>query len=402
MNFKYQAVSDKGEKKNGVVEAINKDAAITALQRRGLVVVGLAPEDEKKGLASISFFAGTVPMKDVVIASRQISTLFEAQVSALKAFSLMATNAENKTLAKAFETIVSDLQAGSSISGALEKHPKIFSAFYVSMIKSGEESGKLTQTFAYLAEYLDRQYALSKKIKNALIYPAFVVGIFFTVMTLMLVIVIPKLSKIILDSGQVVPWYTKMVMFASDMLVHYGIFVLIIIVAFVGYVIYLSRSETGKAFLDRTKIAVPVFGPLFRKMYLARLADNMDTMLSSGIPIVRAIEITADIVDNQTYHDILRQSAEKVKGGVTFSDSLEGNPEIPQVLTQMIKVGEESGAMGSILKTLAKFYKREVDDAVDTMVGLIEPLMIVGLGLGVGTLLVSVLMPIYNIAGGIN
>ncbi len=341
-------------------------------------------------------------MKDVVIASRQISTLFEAQVSALKAFSLMSTNAENKTLAKAFETIVSDLQAGSSISNALEKHPKIFSAFYVSMIKSGEESGKLTQTFAYLAEYLDRQYALSKKIKNALIYPAFVVGIFFTVMTLMLVIVIPKLSKIILDSGQIVPWYTKMVMFASDALVNYGIFVLIIIFAFVGYVVYLSRTNSGKAFLDRTKIAVPIFGPLFRKMYLARLADNMDTMLSSGIPIVRAIEITADIVDNQTYHDILRQSAEKVKGGVTFSDSLEGNPEIPQVLTQMIKVGEESGAMGSILKTLAKFYKREVDDAVDTMVGLIEPLMIVGLGLGVGTLLVSVLMPIYNIAGGIN
>ncbi len=400
MNFKYQAVGDKGEKKNGIVEAVTRDAAITALQRRGLVVVTLVSEDEKKGF-NLSFFE-SVPMKDVVIMSRQISTLFEAQVSALKAFNLMSGNAENKMLSKALETIGSDLQAGSSISGALSKHPKIFSDFYVSMVKSGEESGKLTQTFSYLAEYLDRQYALTKKIKNALIYPAFVIGIFFTVMTLMLVLVIPKLSKIIIESGQVVPWYTKMVMWASDTLVHYGFFVVIIIFAFVGYVVYLSRTTSGQQFLDRTKIAVPVFGPLFRKMYLARLADNMDTMLSSGIPIVRAIEITGDVVDNQVYHDILRQAAEKVKGGTTFSDSIDGHPEIAPILVQMIKVGEESGAMGTILKTLAKFYKREVDDAVDTMVGLIEPLMIVGLGLGVGTLLVSVLMPIYNIAGGIN
>ncbi len=400
MNFRYTAVTDKGEKRDGVIEAVNRDLAISGLQRRGLIVTSVKSEDESKKWFEVSLFE-KVPMKEVVILSRQMSTLFEAQVSALKAFSLLANNTENKLLSRKMNQIVSDLQAGSSIAGALAKHPDVFSDFYVNMVKAGEESGKLTQVFLYLADYLDRQYALNSKTKHALVYPAFVITIFIVVMVLMFTVVVPRLSGIILESGQEIPFYTKIVLWVSDFLVSYGIFLLIFVVIFIGYFIRLARSKKGKKLIDDVKLTIPVVGNLFRKIYLARIADNMDTMLSAGIPIVRSIEITSNVVGNKRFQEILKESMEAVKAGKNFSQSLEIHEEIPKIMPQIIRVGEETGSLGSILKMLAKFYKREVDEAVDTLVGLIEPFMIISLGLGVGLLLVSVLVPIYNIAGGI-
>ncbi len=400
MNFKYKAVTNTGEKKEGAVDAPSKDLAILALQRRGLIIVSIKGEEEKSVL-QISIFEH-VPQKEIVILSRQISTLFEAQVSALKAFSLLAANAENKLLKAKLTTVVDDLQAGFSISGALAKHPDVFSDFYVNMVKAGEESGKLNQTFGYLAEYLDRSYELTAKTRNALIYPAFVIFVFFAVMILMFVLVIPKLSAIIVESGQDVPVYTRIVMNISSFFVNYGLFVLIFFLIGVGYVWWLSRKEVGKTYLDNLKLSIPAVGPLFRKLYLSRMADNMDTMLSSGISIVRAIEITGEVVGNKVYALILKDAGEAVKSGASLSDSLAKHQHIPGIMVQMVKVGEETGGLAGILKTLARFYKREVDDAVDTLVSLIEPIMIVTLGLGVGVLLVSVLVPIYNIASSIH
>ncbi len=400
MNFRYTAVTDKGEKRDGVIEAVNRDLAISGLQRRGLIVTSVKSEEEAKKWFQVTLFE-KVPMKEIVILSRQMSTLFEAQVSALKAFSLLANNTENKLLARKMNQIVSDLQAGSSIAGALAKHPDVFSDFYVNMVKAGEESGKLTQVFLFLADYLDRQYALTSKTKHALVYPAFVISIFIVVMVLMFTVVVPRLSGIILESGQEIPFYTKIVLWVSDFLVNYGIFFLIFIVIFGLYIVRLARSKKGKKLIDDVKLTIPVVGPLFRKIYLARIADNMDTMLSAGIPIVRSIEITGNVVGNKRYQEVLRQSMEAVKAGKSFSQSLEIHEEIPKIMPQIIRVGEETGSLGQILKMLAKFYKREVDEAVDTLVGLIEPFMIISLGLGVGLLLVSVLVPIYNIAGGI-
>lgn len=401
MNFKYSAITNKGEKREGMIEAVNRELAVIGLQHRGLIVVEIKSEEEAKAWFEITLFE-KVPMKDIVILSRQMSTLFEAQVSALKAFSLLAENTENKLLGKKLNQIVSDLQAGSSIAGALGKHKDVFSDFYVNMIKAGEESGKLTQVFTFLADYLDRQYALTSKTKHALVYPAFVIGIFITVMVLMFTVVVPKLSAIITESGQEIPFYTKIVMQTSDLMVNYGIFILIAAIVFVGYVVHLTRTKKGKELLDSIKLDVPILGNLYRKLYLARIADNMDTMLSSGIPIVRAIEITANVVDNRVYQAIMLDAMEAVKAGKSLSQSLEVHKEIPKIMPQIVRVGEETGALGSILKMLAKFYNREVDEAVDTLVGLIEPFMIISLGLGVGLLLVSILVPIYNIAGGIS
>ncbi|MEX2052562.1 MAG: type II secretion system F family protein [Candidatus Paceibacterota bacterium] len=402
MLFKYTAVDSAGVSKEGEIDAPNRDIAISGLQRRGLVIISIKNESENKSIFDMQFFE-RVSMKDIVILSRQISTLFEAQVSALKAFTMLATNTENKLLGRKLTQIGDDLQAGVSISGSLARHPDVFSDFYVNMVKVGEETGKLNQTFLHLAEYLDRQYALTSKTRNALIYPVFVVFTFIVVMSLMFVLVIPKLSAIILESGQEVPFYTKIVIAISDIFVNYGFLVVIFAIMLGVWVWRLSLTNAGKEYIDKTRLSMPAIGNLYRKLYLSRISDNMDTMLSSGVPIVRAIDITSDVVGSRVYRQILVDVADGVKSGLALSVAFERHSEyVPGIMVQMIKVGEETGSLGAILKTLTDFYKREVDDAVDTLVGMIEPIMIVVLGLGVGILLVSVLMPIYNLAGGIN
>ncbi len=400
MNYVYTAITDKGEKREGMIEAVNQELAIAGLQRRGLIVTSIKDEEHAKKWFEITLFEH-VPMKDVVIFSRQVSTLFEAQVSALKAFTLLSENTENKLLGRKLSTIVSDLQAGSSIAGAMAKQSDVFSDFYVNMVKAGEESGKLTQVFSFLADYLDRQYALTTKTKNAFVYPIFVISVFFIVMILMFTVIVPKLSDIITQSGQPIPVYTQIVFAISNIFINYGIFMLIFVVLAVAALIYMARTPKGKQVVDDIKFGFPVVGNLYSKLYLARIADNMDTMLSSGIPIVRAIEITAQVVGNKRYQGIMMNTMEGVKAGKSFSQALAEHPEIPKLMPQIIRVGEETGSVGSILKMLAKFYNREVDQAIDTLVGLIEPFMIVFLGIGVGILLVSILVPIYNIAGGI-
>jgi type IV pilus assembly protein PilC len=401
MNYLYAALTDKGEKREGTIEAVNQELAVAGLQRRGLIVTSIKSEEASKKWFELTLFEH-VPLKDVVILSRQMSTLFEAQVSALKAFSLLADNTENKLLGRKLNTIVADLQAGSSIAGAMLKQNDVFSDFYCNMVKAGEESGNLTQVFSFLADYLDRQYALTSKTKNALVYPAFVIGVFFIVMILMFTVIVPKLSGIIQDSGQAVPVYTQVMFDISAFLINYGIFLLIFVVVFIAYVIYIAQTKKGKQLLDDVKFGLPLFGNLYHKLYLARIADNMDTMLSSGIPIVRAIEITAQVVGNKRYQAIMLETMEAVKAGKAFSQALGDHADIPRLMSQIIRVGEETGSVGSILKMLARFYNREVDQTIDTLVGLIEPFMIVALGLGVGILLISILVPIYNIAGGIN
>ena len=403
MLFRYKVIGQDGQMKTGEIDAISNDSAIASLQRRGLIVVGVDKIGEAKGLSRALPFlgGGGVPMADVVIMSRQIATLFEAQVSAVKAFNLMGEASSNRTLRITLQAVSQDIQGGITIAEALNKYPKVFSDFYVNMVRAGEESGKLTDVFSYLADYLDRQHQLTSKTKNALIYPAFVIFTFMVVMILMLTLVIPKLSQILIESGQQIPLYTKVVIALSNFFVHYGF--ILVIAAVVGgiFTAMRLRSDSGKKTLDALKLKVPYVGDLFKKLYLSRMADNIHTMLSSGIPIVRTLEITGSVVDNKIYEQILRASTEGIKAGKTLSNSLAQYSEIPQIMVSMIQVGEETGSMGSILETLAKFYKREVENAVDTLIGLIEPAMIIALGVGVGFLLTSVLVPIYNIASNI-
>lgn len=397
MLYYYKALESSGARKDGSVEAGSLDAAIDSVQKRGLIIVEIEPAEKDSWMTQFSI-GGKVKTKDVVILSRQMATLFEAQVSALKIFTLLSTEVENEKLRKNLMQVTDDLQAGSSISKALSRHPEVFSDFYVNMVKAGEETGKLNETFNYLADYLDRNYEVTSKAKNALIYPAFVIAVFIAVMVLMFTFIIPKISGILLDSGAPVPIYTKIVFAISGFFVSYGIILLAALLVGV-YILYrYTKTPSGKTAFSRFKLEVPYVGDLYRKLYLSIIADNMNTMIFSGIPMVRAMEITGAVVGNEVYKQILDESLLSVKSGSSLSQSLSQYPEIPGILIQMIHVGEEAGELGSILKTMARFYQREVVNAVDTLVGLIEPVMIVLLGLGVGTLLASVLIPIYNIA----
>lgn len=403
MLFNYEAITSDGERKTGSVEAVNKDLAIAAIQKRGYIVSSLKEGTKKSGVFNLKIFEKkTIPMKDIVMMSRQMSTLFESQVSALKAFNLIAENTTNKKLAEILGEVSEDIKSGVYISVALSKHKEAFSDFYVNMVKSGEESGKLTQVFAYLADYLDRQYQLTSKTKNALIYPTFVIGIFVVVMVLMFTFIVPKLAAIISESGTEIPLSTKLIIAVSNLFVNYGIFLLVVVIALLAYIFRYAKTPAGKLYFDKLKITLPVVKNIYNKLYLSRISDNMDTMLSASIPIVRSIELTSAVVGNKIYENLLKDISESVKSGSSLSLAFGKHPEIPSIMSGMIKVGEETGSLGNILKTLGRFYSREVNDAVDTMVSLIEPIMIVILGLGVGVLLSSILLPIYNIAGGIN
>ena len=401
MLFNYEAIeSASGSKKNGSIDAVNVDVAISSLQRRNLVLVSIKEAEGSQSLfgKQITWF-DRVSTKDVVILSRQLATLFDAQVSALRIFRLLSTETENKKLAGILQVVSDDIQSGSSISAALTKHPKVFSPFYVSMVKAGEESGKLDEVFQYLADYLDRNYELVSKVRGALIYPAFVFVTFVVVMILMFTMVIPKISSIITDAGGNIPVYTQIILGISTFLVNYG-FILLGIAIVAGFFLFrFVRTKAGKFAFDRFKLSIPYISGLYRKLYLSRLSDNMNTMLVAGIPIVRALELTSNVIDNGIYQDIISRAADAVKGGKTLSDSLSNDPaDIPGIVVKMVKVGEETGEVGSILKTVAKFYVREVETAVEGLVSLIEPAMIVFLGGGVAVLLASILIPIYSIA----
>jgi type IV pilus assembly protein PilC len=402
MLFSYKAIDQSGTPREGTVEAQNTESAIETVQGRGYTVIAVEPLNEEKSVfdVEITWFE-RVSNKEVVILSRQIATLFEAQVSALRVFRLLAAEAGNPKLQKVLTEVSDELQGGSSISRALANHPDIFSAFYVSMVKSGEESGTLEKTFMYLADYLDRMYQVISKARNALIYPAFVIGIFVAVMILMLTMVIPRISQILIDSGQELPIYTKIVIGISDFFTNY-IGLIAIFLALGGAVLWqFMKTEVGRRAVDEFKLAIPFVGDLYQKLFLTRVCDNLSTMLASGISMVQALEVTSEVVDNEVYKEIIDNTLIEVKGGRSFADAISEYPEIPGILSQMSKVGEETGKLGDILSTLSTFYQREVNNTVDTLIGLIEPAMIVLLGLGVGVLLASVLMPIYNITGSI-
>ncbi len=401
MLFKYQIINQGGAEENGSIEAINIDVAISSLQRRGYVISSIKPADSGSIFRSVGALFDKVSNKEIVMLSSQVSILFNSNVSALRIFRLLAEGSENKILQQRLGDVAEDIQGGTALSSAMSKHPSIFSDFYVNMVMAGEESGKLSETFNYLAAYLERSYELYSKTKNALVYPAFVIGAFIAVMTLMLIVVIPKLSAILIESGQPIPAYTRAVIALSNFLTHYGVFFLIFLIVS-GVLLWKLGLPGGKKSFSSIKLSLPLFGSLFKKTYLSRIADNLDTMLSSGVPMLRSIEITAKVVGDDTYKDIMFDVGEKVKAGSSLSDALSHREEVPNIMVQMVKVGEETGELSTILKTLAKFYKRETDAAVDTLVGLIEPVMIVLLAVGVGTLLASVLVPIYNITASIS
>ena len=399
--FNYKAFDKEENERAGTIDAVNMDVAIAALQRRELVISSIDPAEGKSVFEERFAIFQRVTNRDVVMLSRQITTLFEAQVSALRAFRLLASEARTPKLAEKLSAVASDIQSGTSISAALSRHPEVFSSFYVNMVRAGEEAGKLDETFSFLADYLDRNYEITQKARNALVYPAFIITTFVVVMVLMMTLVIPKLASILTEVGQTLPIYTRVVVGISQFMTHYLLLLVILFGVGVFVLVRYGRTDVGREMFSRLRMRTPAIGSIYQRLYLSRIADNLSTMLKSGIQMLRALEITSTVVGDIVYERLLLQAAADVKGGLPASEALRKHPEMPGIVVAMVKIGEETGNLSQILDTLAKFYRREVNSALDTLVDLIEPFLIVVLAVGVAFLLASVLLPIYNIAAGL-
>lgn len=398
MLYKYEATTLEGEKQSGNIDAATLEIAINSLQRRNLIIISINPVDRMSFLnRSISAFE-KVKARDIVFLSRQLSTLFEAQVPVLDSFKLLSDEAENPALRKKLARIVEDIQGGIPMSQAMAKHPDVFSKFYVNMVRSGEESGRLEEVFLELANHLERSYELTSKARNALIYPAFVIVVFIAVVILMITLVLPRLNSILTEAGQEIPTFTKVVLGTSEFIRNLGPFLLIGLIAGIIALWRYTKTSPGKVAFSRFLLSFPYLGLLFKKIYIARITDNLRILLSSGISMVRSLEITADVAGNDVYEKILKECTEIVKGGSSFSEALSKYEDFPLIVSKMAKIGEEAGKLNFMLETLARFYKREVDSSVENLVSVIEPVMIIVLAIGVAILLLAILGPIYNLA----
>ena len=399
MNFTYRAIERDGGDIDGRITASNKNAAIKVLQEKGLIILDVTPE---KARSFLDIEIGTgIKQRDLVILTRQLAVLFNASISAHRVFHLLGEQTEKPQLREVVETVSNDVQRGASISQAMSKHPKIFDSFYINIIAVGEETGTLSRSFSYLANYLDRNFLLTKKAKKALTYPIFVVSMFFIVIGIILIFVIPQIETILVDSGQELPASTQFVLGLSNIFVNHWLIVLAALLTFFVLFLQYVRTRDGQYVFHGALLSLPIIGPLFKKLSMARFADNLQVMLDSGVPMLRSLNNVAKVVKNRVYEDIINESADRVKRGQSLSSALSRYDQVPRIVPQMVKVGEESGKLPSILGTLASFYIREAENAIDTMISLIEPALIIVLGFGVGFIIASVLLPIYSISTSI-
>lgn len=402
MEYLYEARTPEGEKRDGMIDAVSTEAAVASLQRRGLIIVNIQPAQAEGAWYErpLSFFTG-ISQKDIVVLSRQLATLFEAKVPVVVALRTLISELDAPILRREMASLLDEVQGGMPLSQAMERHPKVFSSFFVNMVRSAEESGKLEETFRYLADYLERSYELSSKAKNALIYPSFILVAFFGVIMVMLTVIVPRLVTIFEETGQTPPIYTQAIIMLSVFIRDYGYVLLGIFAAGALALLRFLRTERGRLALGRAQISIPAVGELYRKIYLARFADNFHTLIAGGIPAVRALHISGDVVGNAIYRAIIQEAAEAVRGGSTISEAFSRHEEIPPLLNQMMRIGEETGKLDQILASLARFYRREVDSVIENLISLIEPALIIVLGLAVGIVVAAILVPLYNISGTI-
>jgi len=401
MKFNYIARNQKGETQTGTIEAANKQAALKALQDYKLIVVKLEPIGKSPIFSKRIKLFERVKRKDIFVFFRQLAILIEANVPLVQSLRALGKQVESEYFKEIIFGIGNDIDGGMAFSKSLAKYPKVFSVFSINLIKTGEVSGQLQESLLYLADHLENEYYLVSKVRGAMSYPAFILGAFLIVGVLVMVMVIPQLTSILTEAGQELPWTTKLVIAISNFIRGYGWVLLIIaIIAGFGFWKY-KKTKKGRAVWDTIKIKIPVFGKILKKTYLARMADNLSALIKGGVSIIQSLNVSGEVVGNVVYQNILFKARDEVKVGKSISAALGEHEEFPPLFVQMIKTGEQTGKLDSILEKLSKFYNKEVENVVDNLSQLIEPLLLVALGIGVSILVFSVFMPIYNLAGGI-
>jgi len=399
MKFNYQARTPSGEMQVGIIEASNREAAFGVLKARELFVTALEEFSPRFYTKKLSFL-DIITRKDIVIFSRQMAIMMKSKVPLTEIFQTIAEQSGKAAFREKILKISAEIEGGSPLSKALSLYPKLFSVFFINMVKSGEASGKLSEVFIYLADYLERENALRSKIQGAMVYPIFVIVVFLAVTAMMVIYVIPQLGIVLKESGKELPWITKLVMSLSDF-VKSNIWVLFLIFAGLGvFFFFFPRTKIGKNFFDHNLLRVPVLNVFLKKMYLSRIALNLSTLISGGLPIAQCLEITSAIVGNNVYRDVLLKTRDGVKSGEAMSSVLgEYRDIVFPFFYQMVVVGEKTGTVGESLTNIVDFYQAEIDRALDSFIKLLEPLSIIILGVIVAGLVGAVLLPLYS--GGI-
>lgn len=394
-SYNYRARNQQNQIVTGIVQASGLDAAKKILLQSGLTPLTISAP--KMLLDYLPFF-NKVSLRDRSLFARQISTMIEAGLTLSQSMRLLIKQTKKGKLQAALETILNDLQDGFSFSTALSKFPDIFDSIFVNVVRAGEATGKLEIVLAQLADTLEKDVKIRSKVKGALMYPAFVISAMIGVAILMMVKVVPQLLVVIRDTGQEVPVATRMLIFTSDLLVNHGLWILIGVIAAGFGLRSFFRTEAGIQFYSKYILKIPKVNEIIEQSTMARFGRLLGMLLSSSVPLLEALRLINDSFPNRLYQRGIAQVALQVERGVPMSVPISENPVFPIMVGQMVAVGEQTGKMDEIMGRLADYYESEVDAKLAGIASLIEPVVIVLLGIGVAWLVIAILLPIYQVS----
>ena len=398
--YKYKAINDNDVKVSGLVEAVSLDAAAEIVQEKGYKILSLEEDSSFAISFDIDFF-DRIKVKDIAIFSRQFSIMVSANVSMVQSLKILISQTENEKLKSIISDIAHEVDAGSRLSDAFEKRSKVFSDFYISVIRAGESSGKLDDSLNYLADEMEKDYDMISKIKGAMIYPAFVLSGLAIVGAVMMIFVVPKLTNILAETGAALPLATKILMGTSDFMINYWwIFIVFIIVFIIGIKIF-TNTERGRYLVDFLLLKLPIFGKLFQRIYLVRFTRSMHTLLTGGVTITDGLKIAGDVVSNRVYKDLIEETIKEVEDGNSISGVFVQNKEIPKMVSQMMSIGEKTGKLDLVLLKITDFYTREINNVLANLMSLMEPIIMVVMGVAVGLMVAAIILPMYNMTANV-
>jgi len=403
MKFKYQAKTKEGELQVGAVEAASREAAITILTGHDLFIMSLASSDTHHWYSAVLSRFGGVKQKDLVVFARQFATLLGARLPLVEALKTLRSQTNQPQLKLVVQQISEDISSGLSFSQALERHKDIFPGFYVSMIRSAEVIGNMEEVAGFLADYMEKELALVTKARSALIYPGIVGGLFLVVGFIMISFVFPQLSPIFAESGVNLPFYTRILLGAGTFLGTWWPLVLILFVVIVVMGIGYFETAEGRALWDEMKVRLPIVKKVYLPLTLTRLSNAISMLLKGGVPMTQALEIAGQSVNNVLYQDLLSDLSDEVREGKALSTAIAKYPDyFPTLVSQMLVVGEATGQVDKMFSRLASFYGRDSDTTVGNLVDLIQPALMIVVGLLVGLLFASILVPLYQLTATIH
>lgn len=405
MKFFYQSRSKDGASKKGVIEAESKKAALEALEKHGFYVTSLKQEATEKLKKDINIkipFIREVSQKEIVAFTRQLSVMLKSAIPPLQALKAQANQIKNKRFQEILWRMTQSVEMGTPLSQAFGMYPKIFNQFFVSMVKSGEATGKVADSLLYLADHLEEEYNFNQKVMGAMIYPAFIMLALVAAFFLAIFFIVPKLKEILESFSGNLPWATKLIMGLSDFVKGGGwIGVFFIFGALAVLPAILKKNKEAKIIYDKLILKIPVMGKFFSKINLVRFTENLSVLISAGLPINQALSITHDIVGNTVYKRIIKDISDRVARGEKISSVALENPSyIPPFVTQMISTGEETGKLDETLMDAVRFYRQEIERTASNLTTIIEPVMILLIGIVIAIFAVSIFVPLFKIGMG--